>query len=94
MVTPAGKPRYNKPATNVTVTPMDVIKLRIEEKIGEIIAKDKTGLMAAHLASQEQAADTISNKNDPQVVFSDRGAENILDGQSEGRFGEQMTLGK
>ena len=53
MVTPAGKPRYKKIESNVTITPMDVIKQRIEEKIGEIIAKDKTGLMAEHLNSHQ-----------------------------------------
>jgi hypothetical protein len=41
IVTPAGKPRYNKPLSNVTVTPMEVIKQRIEEKIGELMLKNK-----------------------------------------------------
>jgi hypothetical protein len=34
------------PTSNVTVTPMEIIKQRIEEKIGEIVANDKNGALA------------------------------------------------
>ena len=45
-VTPAGKPRTVIPASNVTVTPMEMIRQRIEEKIGEILKKDE--VLAEH----------------------------------------------
>jgi len=48
-VTPAGKPRTVIPAANVTVTPMEIIRQRIEEKIGEIVANDKNGALAEQL---------------------------------------------
>ena len=52
MVTPAGKPSY-KPVPSIVVTPMDFLKQKIEEKIVDIIAKDKNGAMAEHFQTQQ-----------------------------------------
>lgn len=67
IVTPAGKPRYNKPLSNVTVTPMEVIKQRIEEKIGELMANNKD--FAEQFRRQPDRVETTSNNNPNPVVI-------------------------
>ena len=58
MVTAAGKPCY-KPSPQVVVTPMDFIKIKIEEKIKDLVAKDKNCAMAEHL----NQLDSFSHQN-------------------------------
>ena len=50
MVTAAGKPCYKaEEHPKRLVTPMDFVKQRIEDRIRDIIEKDKTGALAEQL---------------------------------------------
>ena len=103
MVTAAGKPCY-KPSPQVVVTPMDFIKIKIEEKIKDLVAKDKNCAMAEHLNQLDSFShqnmqylserDGSRHNNNNNKTEADEEKPEVNQNNTDGRYNAQINASK